>query len=87
MADNEVTKISEIDEDEFAAQAAANVGFTKAESIIPFVRILQPLSPQLHYSWRASRNDYERGEWFVVGWQNLVSISFLSCRCGIIPSG
>ena len=47
MADNEVTKISEIDEDEFAAQAAANVGFTKAESIIPFVRILQPLSPQL----------------------------------------
>lgn len=35
MADNEITKISEIDEDEFAAQAAANVGFTKAELIIP----------------------------------------------------
>jgi len=47
MADNEITTVSDIEEDEFVAQAQTNVGFSKAESIIPFVRILQPLSPQL----------------------------------------
>ena len=47
MADNEITTISDIEEDEFVAQAQTNVGFSKEESIIPFIRILQPLSPQL----------------------------------------
>jgi hypothetical protein len=36
-----------IDEEEFIAQSEANSGFKKDESVIPFTRILQPLSPQI----------------------------------------
>lgn len=42
----DLTRI-DIDEDEFIAQAEENKGFSQNESIIPFTRILQPLSPQL----------------------------------------
>lgn len=47
MSDNTEIVTGGISEEEFAAQAEANVGFTKDEAVIPFVRILQPLSPQL----------------------------------------
>jgi hypothetical protein len=36
-----------LSEDEFMQAAAENKGFTKDESVIPFTRIMQPLSPQM----------------------------------------
>src|SRR5580765_3841382 len=36
-----------LSEDEFIKAAQENRGFTKDETIIPFTRIMQPLSPQM----------------------------------------
>ena len=45
---------NEIDESELIDQASQNEGFTASESVIPFTRILQPLSPQLNSTPGAS---------------------------------
>lgn len=44
---SEVTTFGAITEDQFIQEAQRNEGFGKDESIIPFTRILQPLSPQV----------------------------------------
>jgi hypothetical protein len=45
--ENKEIVATKLDENSFVAEAEKNVGFSKDESVIPFTRILQPLSPQL----------------------------------------
>jgi hypothetical protein len=50
MSETENKEIVSVDinEDAFIAEAQKNTGFSKDESIIPFTRIMQPLSPQVN---------------------------------------
>jgi len=49
MSESESKEVANrgIDDESLIAEAEGNVGFSKDESIIPFTRILQPLSPQM----------------------------------------
>ena len=45
MSDSKV--VMNLDEDEFIKAAMGNKGFTKDEGVIPFTKIMQPLSPEV----------------------------------------
>jgi len=46
MSGNELVKVG-LSEDEFVKAAQDNQGYTKDEGVIPFTRVMQPLSPQV----------------------------------------
>lgn len=47
MSDRTLPVGNELSEDEFIKAAQENEGFTQKESVIPFTKIMQPLSPEL----------------------------------------